>query len=475
MDDDHVDNGSSSAPVPRRWLATTLVVIASVLAFAAILAVWVDRQFLNTDNWADTSSKMLEDPTIRKQVATFLVDELYANVDVEADIQAALPDRLKPLAGPAAGALRTQVLNFTDDVLARPRLQSRWEEANRTAHEQLVRLLEGGGPVLSTSGGAVVLDLKALLRELDQQVGVGGRAASALPADAATITILRSDELSLAQDGFELLDALPIVLVALSLGLFGVALAVSPGWRRRAVRAYGIGLVVAGAGALAVSAVAEDAVVDSLSGTAAVEPAVRRAWGISTTLLGEAATATIGYGVVMIFGAWLAGPTSWAVATRRTAAPYLREPAIAYGALAVVLAAVVLWWQPTRATRDPLLATLLVILVALGWEGLRRRTAREFPGADRHVSMRRARERLGRTFGSARQSATGGAAAVVRQAGAYGTAAAADVRRRTAGAQPASSSDERLEQLQHLVALRDAGILDEDELRTEKARILAAP
>ena len=34
----------------RRGLGLALVLIASVLAFPAILAVWVNRQVLNTDN-----------------------------------------------------------------------------------------------------------------------------------------------------------------------------------------------------------------------------------------------------------------------------------------------------------------------------------------------------------------------------------------------------------------------------------------
>ena len=43
----------------RRRLAIALVLIASILAFAAILAVWVNRQALNTDNWTTTSSRIL--------------------------------------------------------------------------------------------------------------------------------------------------------------------------------------------------------------------------------------------------------------------------------------------------------------------------------------------------------------------------------------------------------------------------------
>ncbi|MDP9135988.1 MAG: hypothetical protein M3N56_14310, partial [Actinomycetota bacterium] len=90
----------------RRGWARALVVLASVLAFAAILAVWANRQLLNTDNWTDTSTELLENRVIRDQIALYLVDALYANVDVSAELEAAFPERLQPLAGPAAGALR---------------------------------------------------------------------------------------------------------------------------------------------------------------------------------------------------------------------------------------------------------------------------------------------------------------------------------------------------------------------------------
>ena len=80
--------------------------LASVLAFVAILAVWANRQLLNTDNWTNTSTELLENRVIRDQIGVFLVDQLYANVDVSAELREALPERLQPLAGPAAGGLR---------------------------------------------------------------------------------------------------------------------------------------------------------------------------------------------------------------------------------------------------------------------------------------------------------------------------------------------------------------------------------
>jgi hypothetical protein len=446
----------------RRGLGVALVLVASLLAFAALLAVWVNRQALNTDNWTAASSEMLEQPAVHNQLATYLVDQLYANVDVEARIREALPPRAEPLAGPAAGALRELLLRRARESLADPDTQQLWENANRAAHAALLRVLDGDEP-------AVVLDLKALLEETQQRAGLAGRLTQALPDDAAQITVLRSDQLDGVQTAGTVLKALPIVLVVLSLGLFGAALLVAPGWRRRAVRGYGVGLVAAGGGALLAVSVAGDAIVETLARTAATEPAIRDVWEISTTLLDEAATATIGYGLVLIAGAWLSGGSAWATGLRRSLAPYLRDPVLAYGALAVLAVVVLLWWAPTPATRNPVTAVVLLGMLALGFEGLRRQTAAEFPSAERGEAQRRAREGLAGLGRSARAQA--GAAAA---RGSELTATAArEVRARSAGSErEPTAEDLRLERLERLVQLRADGILDDEELRAEKARIL---
>ena len=443
-------------PIRRRWIALTLVVLASIVAFVAIFSIWINRQILNTDNWTVTSSQLLEQPTIRNQVADFLVDELYANVDVEAEVRQALPERAQPLAGAAAAGLRTLATRATRELLARPRAQQAWENANREMHKLLIKVLEGGGPNISTNNGVVVLDLKSLLQQTQQQVGLGGRLANALPADAAEITILKSDQLAMAQDVFRTLRALPIVLVALSLLLFAIALWVSPGWRRQAVRAYGLGFIAAGALALAGLSMLGDEVTHTFAKTEASEPAVEQTWTVSTSLLNEVAVSTIGYGLLMFLGALLAGPNRPATSTRRFLAPYLREAGLAYVGLLALLAVGILWWAPTPATRNPVTAILLAILIALGFEGLRRRTAKEFPDADRRVAEQHGRERLARASASIR-----------------GWASNATVRKAAPVPAAEPRNGERLVQLEQLGRLKDSGTIDEDEFRAEKTRILS--
>ena len=292
---------------------------------------------------------------------------------------------------------------------------------------------------MSTAGGDVTLDLKGLLEQTQAQFGVGGRLAAQLPADAAQLTILHSDELELAQDGVNLLKVLAIILVILALGLMALGVYLARGWRREALRACGFGLILAGVAALVARSLGGGAVV-GLAKTASVEPALENTWSISTSLLVEAASATILYGIVVVFAAWLAGPTAWATSTRRALAPFLREPRFAYGGLALIVLLLVAW-GPTPAFRKPVLALILIALMALGVEVLRRHTAREFPNASREDTMRRWREgRAARRSGSAATAPPG--------------------------------EDQQLSELERLAALHDSGALDDEEFKAQKAKVL---
>ena len=424
----------------RRALPVALVVLASVLAFLAIFALWANRQLLDTDNWTETSSELLDDEAIRTQVGAFLVDELYASVDVEAQVEAALPPRAAPLAGPVAGGLKTLAERAAVELLQRPRAQQLWEEANRRAHERLLQVVEGGGDVVSTEGGDVTLDLKALLGATQERVGVGGAVEERVPDDAAQLKIMESDDLELAQDLVDFLKALAIGLVLVALALYTLAVYLARDWRREALRAVGFGLLAAGALALLARELAGDAVVDALASTAGVEPAVEATWEIGTTLLEEAAGAALIYGLVTIFAAWLAGPTGWAVATRRALAPFLREPRYAYGGLAAIVFLLVAW-GPTPALRRPLTALILIGLLTLGVRALRRQTAREYP--DARIEDSTAKMRAWVAGLTSRRGGGGG-----------------------------GGDDDTLAELERLGRLRDTGVLDAAEFDREKARLL---
>ena len=76
------------------------ILLAALIGFVSALTVWVKRQALETDKWVATSSRLLEDDEIRGALSVYLVDQLYSNVDVAAELQQSLPPEVKPLAGP---------------------------------------------------------------------------------------------------------------------------------------------------------------------------------------------------------------------------------------------------------------------------------------------------------------------------------------------------------------------------------------
>src|SRR3954447_16616597 len=268
----------ASVGIPRRAIALGLVAVATLLAFGALLAIWVNRQALNTDNWTRTSTELLAQPVIRDQLANRLSDELFASVDVEGALRDALPGRADLLAAPAGAARRAQVEKRARKTLARPDVQALWADANRTAHQQLLAVLEGGGSTVSTRNGDVVLDVSRLLQQMQQEFGVGGRIRKVLPASASQVTILRSNQLNTAQTVLKVLRPLPVFLVLASLACFGLALLAAPGRRRQSLRAYGRRVLRARRGALLVRRVAGGEFVTSFARTAAAEPAVSEVW-----------------------------------------------------------------------------------------------------------------------------------------------------------------------------------------------------
>jgi hypothetical protein len=360
----------ASAPRQRRGVVFTLVAIASLIGFLAVFAIWANRQLLETDTWVDTSSKLLEDDEIRTQVSYFMVDELYANVDVQAELQQSLPPRLQKLAGPAAAGLRELTLRLADQALQRPRVQQLWEDANRRAHETLIDVVRHGGDE------DVNLDVGTIVNQLGDQLGVD--VAGRVPPGVAQIEILPNDQLSAAQKAVKVLRGLAIVFTLVALALFGLAIYLAQGWRREALRAVGFAFIGIGIVVLVVRSLAGDALVDSLASTEAVKPAVADTWSIGTSLLSAQGGAMIFYGLFIVIGAWLSGPMGFARSARRGIAPILERRSIAYFALAIILLLLFVW-SPTPGFQRLPTALLLIALSVVGIEFLRHRAISDFP------------------------------------------------------------------------------------------------
>src|SRR5262247_3794964 len=119
-----------------------VLVIAGLLLLLSSFAVWINRVALNTSVFADTSSSLLDDPAIRSAVANRTVDELFANVDVQAEVEKQLPADYQGLAGPATAGLRQASYQIVNRALEQPAFQRLFKATLRSTHQTLVEVLE---------------------------------------------------------------------------------------------------------------------------------------------------------------------------------------------------------------------------------------------------------------------------------------------------------------------------------------------
>jgi Short C-terminal domain len=441
------------------WLVRTMLALAAVLSVVGIFAVWANRQLLSTSYWTQTNTKLLENPAIQTELSAYLTDQLYANVNVAGEIRAGLPSEFKPLAGPAAGGLRTVIEKGIVLALQQPRVQELWKSANDVTHKQFVNLIENKSTVIKTpGGGAVYLDLRPIVAELATRLGAPASTSEKIPANIAQIKIVSSKSLETAQAAVRVLRTLAVLVPILVLLLFAGAVALARGHRARTLLNVGFVCVGAGIVALGIRSLAGTQVVNTLATTEAVRPAANAAWSIGTSVLVDVAGALIFIGVFVVLGGLLGGASRWARSVRNALAPYLRDrPDIAFGVVAVALL-VLFAWGPIEATQTLTGVLLITILVLFGTQMLRRQTALEFPDA-RAGGM----DALRGGWASVRGSLSRGSASVRSGLASHS---------HSGGDGDARASD-AVEKLERLASLHANGALTDEEFAAAKRELLA--
>jgi hypothetical protein len=362
-----------------RWrgpVARLLTIVGVLLVVVSVAANYVERQALDTDNFKTTAEQLIDDPAIQAQIAQSLTDQLFSSVDVQAQLEEVLPPDQKGLAGPITGALRPVAERLANRILDRPRFQEIWVAALVGTQKQIVRILDDETKFLQTENGAVVIDLRQLLKELAEQLPIAPGLADKIPPDKGVIHLFDAEQVDTAQTVTRVLRAVADWIWVLALAAWIGAVVIARD-RRKELRAIAIGFVAVGFLLLLARRVAGRYLVDQIGQAASSsEDAVRESWDIITSLLADAAWAVIVVGVIALLGIWVAGPGRRGTQVRAWLAPHLQRWEVAYGSAAFVFLLLLLW-GPISYVRKPSTVIVFAVLAALGVEALRRQVARE--------------------------------------------------------------------------------------------------
>jgi len=430
----------------RRAAIWSLIVLASVIGLITILTVWVDRQLLDNGQFRNSSAQLVQDPQIRGALSVYLVNQLYNNVDVSGQLEKQLPQQVKPLAGPLSAGLRQPSVNAVSFLLSQTRVQQAFVNSAGIAHQKLINVLENKtGYGISTGNGVVALDLSALVKQLGTELGLPPTALDKIPPGTGVITVMKSKQLSAAQQGVRAIRVMSVWLIVLVLVLYGLAMYLARGRRRETLRDIGWAFVLIGLIVLVVHRVVGNYAVNALA-QPGYRPAAHHLWLIESTILADTGRAVVFYGLVMVLGATLAGWHHFAISFRRWIAPALAvRPGMSWGVLGGAYLLLVLW-GPTHALRTVWGVLLLAALLALGYEVLRRQTLAENPDAAERGAEREAK------------------------AHALGARAANHGPHHTPTVRPPSNAEE----IRHLHDLHEAGALTDDEFDHAKKLALSS-
>jgi hypothetical protein len=363
-----------------------LLVVGTLLWTAFGLGLWAKRQALETDEWVNTSGRLLENESVRTALAVFIVDQLYNSAAVKDRLEEALPPRLDGLAAPAAAGLKEIARRNAPRVLGSAAALKAWESANKAAHSELLQIVDG-----RLKDRDLSLDLKSLFQQVATSTGLPPAAADKLPPQVASLQVASADDLDTVRQLLDLFKTIVWVLLAAAVAAFAGAIALAPD-RRRTVVTVGGCMMFAAIALLAIRSLAGKALVDALADAPNAHAIADEVWGIATSLLVDVAQGSFLFGLFVVLGAWLAGAGRRATATRRFAAQPLREHAGPTRAGLAVALLLLVMWGPVPWTQR-LWPMVIFTVIAFAWlEWIRRRTLAEFPDEPppRWPSLRRA-------------------------------------------------------------------------------------
>ena len=389
-------------PGPRRgrWrapVAAVAIILGCVLAPVSVIGVWAANQVSNTDRYVANVTPLIGDPAIQAALSAKITTAITSQLDVNALVDQAagqlsnssdsrLSALLKNFSGPISSGVNGVVGTAVARVVASPAMARVWVLANRTAHAGVVKVLSGqGNGAIDVVDGKVTISLGPFITQAEQAlVNQGFSLAAKLPAVNPTFALFEAPDLSKAQAGYRLLTTLKWVLPFLSLALLAAGIYIARG-RRRALLGAALGLSASMLVLGAALAIARGIYLNSVPQSTLPADAAAALYDTFVRFIKDGLRLLLVVGLVIAAGAFLTGPSSVAVRTRRAVTAgvdWLRtqiegrglhpgpvgawtaahKRVLQIGVIAIAALVFVFWGQPTLAVAVWIVVLLLVAL-----------------------------------------------------------------------------------------------------------------
>ena len=402
-------------PGRQRWrtiVAVLLIVIACVLAPLSVVAIWTRNQVTNTDRYVATVTPLASDPAVQQAITDQITAQVFTYIDIQAlttQVTDALSARvegrglppqaaaaLQGLAGPIANGVQGFVRTQVERIVQSQAFEDAWVQANRVAHEALVKALTGeGGGAVTVENDTVILNLGPFIQTVKQQlVAQGFTLAERIPQVDKSFVLFQSEDITRARSAFNLLNTLGIWLPVLAIVLLVLGVYVAKDHRRALVGAA-LGVAVSMVVLALALTIFRSIYLDAVPASVLPHDAAAVLYDTIVRFLRLGLRTILVLGLVVAVGAFLTGQSVTAVKTRTGLANaigwgadragfstgpvgawvYANKRALRIGAVTLAALVLVFWGRPTGKVVLGLTLALLVVLAII--EFLGRRPAQE--------------------------------------------------------------------------------------------------
>jgi hypothetical protein len=314
--------------LPRRISAWVLVVLASILIPVSVISVWAINTVTNTDKYVETMAPLARNQIIVDGLATRATDALFSTHIVQKKVTQALPAKAKPLVAPIVTQVHSYVYNLALKVFSSPKFGKLWDTLNRHSHQAVVNILTGKQTPLQkklAKGGQIALNLSPALNNLIDQANAHGVTlfnpikSIAPNGKGLTFTVVSHDQVSKFSGLFNLIvkGKWIVPVIALVLAILAVALAME---RRKTLLRLGVGVALMSMLILGGLAAGRGIFIGQAAGSGFKTDGAAAVWDTVLRFLKTDLRWTLLISVLVVLGAWLAGPARYAVWIRRTVA-----------------------------------------------------------------------------------------------------------------------------------------------------------
>ena len=397
--------GITERAARQRWrtvVAALLIILGCVLAPLAGVAVWARNQITNTDRYVATVAPLASDPAIQDAIADQITAQVFTYLDVQGltrqavdaltqrgNLPPQVAGQLRALSVPIANGVQSFTRTQVAKIVQSPAFADAWVQANRLAHQELVKALTGEGDgAITIEGDTVSINLAAFIQTVKQQlVSAGFTLAERIPAVNASFVLFQSEDITRARGAFNLLNTLGNWLPVIALLLLALGVYVARDHRRALVGAA-LGVAV-GMVALALGlAVFRSIYLDAVPATVLPHDAAAVLYDTIVRFLRLGLRTILVLALVVAGGAFLTGQSVTAVRTRQGLAGAIgwlqgsaehaglrtgpvgswvdaNKRALRITAVAAAALALVFWGRPTGKVVLGLTLAMLIVLAII--------------------------------------------------------------------------------------------------------------